>query len=103
MPTTAPEPEALPEDSSEYLRRQWAGLLRVICLAQADRDAYVALTVETGLTAHDCLLLAMLDREDGRAQEALAWVEQGAELCRENSRDTTSESDTPSMPVAGRT
>src|SRR6266702_4292266 len=70
--TTAPEPEALPGDSSEYLRRQWAGLLRVIYLARADRDAYVALTVQTGLTADDCLSLAMLDRAGGRAQEALA-------------------------------
>jgi hypothetical protein len=87
--TMEPEPEALPGDSPEHLRRQWAGLLRVIYLEQADRDAYVALTVETGLTAEDCLSLAMLDRAHGRVHEARAWVEQGAELCRENSRHWT--------------
>ena len=61
-------------------------MLRTIYLRQKDREAYIALTDETGLTAEDCLALAKLVRETGRSGDALAWVERGAELCREDSR-----------------
>lgn len=89
LAATAADPEALPGDRPEYLRRRWSGMLRAIYLAQKDREAYVALTAETGLTLEDCLALAKLDRSSGRPQEALTWIERGDELCRTDSRHWT--------------
>ena len=82
----APVPGALPSDQPHYWRRHWGAVLRTIYLRQKDRDAYIALTEETGLTPEDCLALAKLDRETGRPGDALAWVERGEELCREDSK-----------------
>jgi hypothetical protein len=82
----APVPGALPGDQPHYWRRHWGAVLRAIYLRQGDREAYIALTDDTGLTPEDCLALAKLDRETGRSGDALAWVERGEELCREDSR-----------------
>ena len=83
---TAPVPGALPGDQPHYWRRHWGAVLRTIYLRQKAREAYIALTNETGLTPEDCLALAKLDRETGRPRDALAWAERGGELCREDSR-----------------
>ena len=82
----APVPGALPGDQPEYWRRHWGAVLRAIYLRQKDREAYLALTDETGLTPGDCLTLSKLDRDTGRPGDALAWVERGGELCRADSR-----------------
>jgi hypothetical protein len=50
-------------------------MLGGIYLVQKDREAYVALTAETGLTPEDCLGLAKLDRSNGRPEEALTCAE----------------------------
>jgi uncharacterized Zn finger protein len=81
-----PEPEALPGDRPEYWRHHWAEFLRAAYLIQKDREAYIALTDETGLSPEDCLALAELDRGSGRIEDALAWVERGRELCGEDPR-----------------
>jgi len=82
----APVPGALLGDQPHYWRRHWGAVLRTIYLRQKDREAYIALADETGLTPEDCLALAKLDRETGRSGDALGWVERGGELCREDSR-----------------
>jgi hypothetical protein len=82
----APVPGALPGDQPEYWQRHWGTVLRAIYLRQKDREAYLALTDETGLTPGDCLTLSKLDRDTGRPGDALAWVERGGELCRADSR-----------------
>ncbi len=82
---TATAPEAPAGDRPEYWRRHWGGVLRAIYLVQKDRDAYIALTSETGLRPEDCLALAKLDRSTGRLEDALAWIRRGGDLCRDDS------------------
>ncbi|MCL5744539.1 MAG: hypothetical protein M1541_11535 [Acidobacteria bacterium] len=84
--TAPPGPEAVPGDRPEYWRHHWGAFLRTVYLAQNDRDAYIALTGETGLSPEDCLALAKLDHASGRIEDALAWVERGAALCGEDAR-----------------
>jgi hypothetical protein len=86
LPAVAPVPGALPDDQPDYWRQHWGTVLRTIYLRQKDREAYIALTDETGLTPEGCLALAKLDRETGRSGDALGWVERGGEFCREDSR-----------------
>ena len=84
--TATPTPEALPGDRPECSRCHWGVVLRAIYLAQKNRDAYIGLTSETGLSPEDCLALANLDRANGRIEDALAWVERGTGLCGEDAR-----------------
>ncbi len=91
--TVTPAPDALPGDRPEYWRHHWSAVLRTVYLAQKDRDAYIALTDETSLSPEDCLALARLDRAGGRLEDALAWVERGAVLCGEDSRNWSAHSE----------
>jgi hypothetical protein len=74
----------------EYLRRRGSEILRTIYLAQKDSAAYLSHANRTGITAQDCHALAAMLLARRKPEEALAWVERGIALDRENPHGRTS-------------
>jgi hypothetical protein len=75
--------DAASTDQSNWTYRRAAAILRAIYIAQRDSDAYIALAEKTELKPEDCLALAKMFVPRG-PNEALAWVERGRALDREN-------------------
>lgn len=66
-----------------YASRRWGAALRTLYVAQKNVDTYLALTQETGLTAADCLALAMMLVARRKTEDALKWVERGIKLAKQ--------------------
>lgn len=62
---------------SGYPRRHWSAVLRAVYAAQANIEAYIALTRETELTPEDCLAIARLLAAQRMPGDALDWIERG--------------------------
>ena len=77
----------------DYLRRRWGEVLRTLYAAQKDVAAYVALAEETGLTAKDCHAIATLLVSKRKPEEALAWVERGFEIGKQDPHGSMSDHD----------
>jgi hypothetical protein len=60
-----------------YVRRRAAEILRPIHAKQRNVEAYIALCEETYLSADDCLVVAKMLKARRKPVEALAWVERG--------------------------
>lgn len=65
-----------------YPRRRWTEALKPILAAQGDVETYVGLC-GAGLSAADCNVVAEVIEHRGRPEEALAWVERGLSLARQ--------------------
>ena len=79
-----------PIHDKEYLRRRGSEILRTIYLAQKNSAAYPSHANRTGITAQDCHALAAMLLARRKPEEALAWVERGIALDRENPHGRTS-------------
>ena len=66
-----------------YPRRQWIGALKQVLTERGDADGYLALGEGMELTVKDCDALAEIYQRLGKLEEALAWVERGLTLARE--------------------
>jgi hypothetical protein len=75
---------------AEYLRRRCSEILRTIYLVRRNLAAYLAHATQTGITARDCHALAAMLLARRKPEEALAWVERGIALDRENPHGRTS-------------
>jgi hypothetical protein len=80
--------EAASTDPSSWPHRRAAEILRAIYCAQKNIPAYVALAEEAGLKPEDCLAIAKL-LAARKPDEALAWVERGRALDREEQFQST--------------
>jgi len=78
--TQAPVSPESPQ--SDHARRRWAEALRTLYVARKDVGAYVGLAEETGLTARDCHAVATMLLRRREPDQALAWVERGLEIAR---------------------
>jgi len=87
--TAKPAPGKPLGHEPEYLRRRYGDVLRTLYLAQRNVAAYVALTTETGLTVKDCHAVTTMLVTRRKPDEALAWVERGIALDRENPHGIT--------------
>ncbi len=79
--------------SPDALRRHWGEVLRSLYAAQRDITAYVALSLETGLTVRDCHTIAELFTVRRRYTEALEWVERGFSLGEKSSLEWSASTD----------
>jgi hypothetical protein len=64
----------------ESAPRRWVEALRNVYLAGGQLDAYIALAESSGLSARDCQEIAEMLMARDRLPEALAWVERGLAL-----------------------
>ncbi len=60
-----------------FTRRQLDKLLRAVCIAQRDADAYISLAERSALTAKDCLAMAAILAAKDDPAAALTWTERG--------------------------
>ncbi len=68
---------------ASYSQRRKVEILKTICVAKRDVDAYRALCErEGGLSPRDCEVLAEICLKRRRPEEALAWVERGLQQQR---------------------
>ena len=70
----------------DLARRRWGEALKTILSAQRNIDDYIALCKKTGLRAEECKVIADMYRRRRRLDDALAWVERGLEIAREDTR-----------------
>jgi len=72
------------EDKGSYVHRKKVEILKTILKKRRDVDGYVELCkVEERLTSEDCKVLAEMSLKRRRAEEALAWVDRGLDLEKE--------------------
>jgi tetratricopeptide (TPR) repeat protein len=88
--TATPTPGEPPMHEKQYLRRRGSEILRTIYLVRRNLAAYLAHATQTGITARDCRALAAMLLARRKPEEALAWVERGIALDRENPHGRTS-------------
>jgi hypothetical protein len=88
--TATPTPGKSAIHDEEYLRRRGSEILRTIYLVRRNLAAYLAHATQTGITARDCRALAAMLLARRKPEEALAWVERGIALDRENPHGRTS-------------
>jgi len=77
------------KDGTEPARRRWAEVLRAIYAQQHNVRAYVALCEQTALSDKDCLAIAGMHKARRKPEEALAWVERGLSLDKEQPYGST--------------
>jgi len=65
------------KDSDVQSRRRWGEALRAIYAQKQDVPAYVPVCEQTDLSAHDCLVIALLHKAQESFTDALSWVERG--------------------------
>lgn len=66
--------------AGNYIRDQWAQVLRSICSQQRSIEKYLDLTTLTGLTAADCEAIAAMFQAKRKLNDAIAWLERGIEM-----------------------
>ncbi len=77
--------------------RRWAEVLRAVYAAQQSVAAYAALCERTELTAQDCVTLAAMLRKRRKPGEALAWVQRGLTLDKQQPHGSTAGHDLARM------
>ena len=74
--------EAVAKDPASWPYRRLSAVLRAVYVGQRNVSAYVAHAERTGLTSEDCLAVAKL-LAGRKPADALAWVERGRAMDRE--------------------
>lgn len=65
------------KDNGAQSRRRWGDALRAIYAQKQDVPAYIEVCEQTDLSAHDCLVIALLHKAQDSFTDALSWVERG--------------------------
>ncbi len=65
------------KDSEAQARRRWGEALRAIYAQKQDVPAFIEVCEQTDLSAHDCLVIALLHKAQEGFTEALPWAERG--------------------------
>jgi hypothetical protein len=68
------------EQTGNYVRDQWAEILRSVYARQCNVGKYLGVTERTALTPADCATIASIYQAKRKLNDALAWIERGIEM-----------------------